>query len=276
MDGNKTIVPFAFDRSLWYQGGIVDWINWDYHGYPHGLIIGGTGTGKTFAVKLLLARIAYYVPCAEIIVCDYKADDFRFLDGHRRYFGFNECRRGLNAFYWYFEKRQSGEDTTRNFRLLVFDEWGAFLSMLDKKEAEAAKAKLGTLLMLGRSFNVHVIVSQQRADATYFSAGARDQFSFVLAMGNLTKEAAQMFGFDREAMTSARKPGEGHILFSGVDLRSIIVPQVRCTDRLEAAISVLCGSVVIPRRNPAESLTDDAEGGEAVSETQAEQSEHSG
>lgn len=237
------LLKLWYDRQL-HNEGIPYWGGWDYTRYPHGLIIGGTGSGKTFAEKLLLGRIANHVPGAEVTLCDYKAEDFHFLAGHTRHYEFTDCTTGLNSFFEMFQRRQSGEDPTRDFRLLVFDEWGAYCSMLEKKEAESAKAKLGTLLMLGRAFNIHVIICQQRADASYFSAGARDQFAMILAMGNLSREAAQMFGFDRELMLPAMKPGEGHALLNGSELTPILIPLVQHPDKLNAAIGPLVGPVV--------------------------------
>ena len=59
-------------------------------------------------------------------------------------------------FYNCFLNRQSGKDNNRNFLLLVWDEWASYILSLDKKVAEEEKKKLAILLMLGRSFNVHV------------------------------------------------------------------------------------------------------------------------
>lgn len=104
-----------------------------------------------------------------------------------------------------------------------------------KKSAEAAKAKLATLLMLGRSFNVHVLISQQRPDAEYFSK-ARDNFNVVIALGNLSKEAVNMFsGFDKDAMEPVSSIGSGYILTNGT-MKSIQVPQVKSMEKVERYI----------------------------------------
>lgn len=233
-------VAVALDRDLW-QEGISYEVFWDYKHFPHVLCFGSTGSGKTYAVKLLIGTIALKIPQAKILICDFKADDFKFLNGCTRYFQFTDCAVGLDAFVKMFEARQSGTDESRDFRLLVFDEWASYCNNLDKKAVEEEKRKLATLLMLGRSFNVHVLVSQQRADAEYF-AKSRDNFSVVIALGNISKESCLMFGFDRDAMKPARHTGEGHILFNGDDLRSIVVPTVSRPDRLEAAIRGVCGT----------------------------------
>ena len=228
------MLNLVFHRDL-LKHGCRFYLKWDYLRIPHMLVIGATGTGKTHFVKLLLARIGLHIPDAHVTLCDFKADDFRFLSGEPNYHAFMECSEGLDRFYQEFQQRQSGQDESRSFRLLLFDEWASYLNMLDKKEADAARAKLSTLLMLGRSFNVHVVVSQQRADAEYF-AKARDNFGIVIALGNISKESAAMFGFDRDQMEPVSEIGCGYMLVNGTAMRAIKVPAVRDVAKLERYI----------------------------------------
>lgn len=89
--------------------------------------------------------------------------------------------------------------------------------------------------MLGRSFNFHILVSQQRADAQYFST-ARDNFQLITILGNISKEAALMFGLDREDLQPVYGAGCGYLLLNGVDLREIQVPTIRDVAKLDAVI----------------------------------------
>lgn len=228
-------VPLGFDSSF-FQSGVKAALNWDYVHNPHMLVFGSTGSGKTYFVKLLLAKIGLYLPRSEVTICDFKADDFKFLSDSDNYFDFMRCTDGFNDFYNTFLNRQQRNDSCRDFRLLMFDEWASYLNMLDKKEAEAAKNKLATLLMLGRSFNVHVLISQQRADASYFST-ARDNFSAVVALGNISKESKQMFFSDFKDEMQPCGLGEGYVLFNGVELKRLIVPTVRNERKLNFYIS---------------------------------------
>lgn len=203
------------------------------------LVVGSTGSGKTYAVKLIIGRISKFLPGASVTVADFKADDFTFLRGCSRYYEFTDCKQGLDDFYNSFLARQQGNNLDRSFSILVFEEWASFLlNHLDKREAEEAKRKLSTLLMLGRSFNCHILVSQQRADAQYFST-ARDNFNTIIALGNISKESAAMFGFNRDSMQPVRQLGGGYMLTNGTDLQEIQVPSIRDPAKLNRAIQTL-------------------------------------
>jgi len=228
---NKLMIGYNYN---YFENGVKAPLNWDYVHNAHIIIFGSTGSGKTYCSKLLLARIGLHLPKAVVTVCDFKADDFKFLSDSPNYYGFMRCTEGFNKFFDIFTARQSGEDTSRDFRLLLFDEWASYLTMLDKKEAEKAKGKFATLLMLSRTYNLHVLCSQQRGDSQYFST-ARDNFSVVVALGNISKESRQMFfsGFEKEEMPPVTQIGEGYVLTNGATLKRIITPAVTNEKKLE-------------------------------------------
>jgi DNA segregation ATPase FtsK/SpoIIIE-like protein len=211
--------------------GIIDW-----NATPHVLLIGPTGTGKSYLLRLLLGRVARDISDSRVWVCDFKKDDgFRFLQGCPRYYGFTDCLEGFELFCEAFRERQSGAGAARDFMLLAFDEYAAFLNHLEKKEAESCKKKMATLLMLGRSLGCHVLISQQRGDAEHF-ATARDNFSLIVALGNISKESRNMFGFDSDRMIPATKIGMGHALINGNETIAVQTPPVRDEKALERAV----------------------------------------
>lgn len=213
-------------------------IQWEYVRAPHMVIYGATGSGKTYLLKLILGRIALHIPDARMIICDFKGDDdFSFLDGCTDFYRFSAVKDGLNAFHDLLERRQAREDKTRSAmpHFLIIDEYASFLNSLDKKQAEAAKQSLASILMLGRSFNLHVILCQQRLDAVYFG-NARDNFSAIIGMGKLSKESADMMFSDYKDITDRNKPmGEGSCVL-GSNFYNIVVPRIRDMPRLNATI----------------------------------------
>ena len=199
------------------------------------LIVGATGTGKTVALKILLAKIARFQPDANIWLLDFKQFDFRNLSDKPRYYGYTDCQQGLEDYYAAF-KQQQESGTAGAPQYLIIDEWGSFLLSLDKKTAEQAKARLAELLMLGRAYRFFPIVGIQRPDAAYF-AGARDNFQCCLALGNLSCEGRRMLFPDdfAESITQCNKR-EGHLYIDGVGIEKIRIAEVQSMDALDKAI----------------------------------------
>lgn len=172
------------------------------------LVIGATGTGKTVAIKILLAKISKFQPNAKIWILDFKQFDFQGFAGLSHYYGYTDCVQGLNDYYEAFKQQQeTSESAEPNY--LIIDEWGSFIMSLEKKEAELLKGKLAELLMLGRAYQFFPIVGIQRPDASYFSS-ARDNFQ-----------------------CSKR---EGHLYIDGIGVEKIRIADITDMGALDAAI----------------------------------------
>ncbi len=212
-------------------------IKWSTEKAPHIILIGATGSGKTYFSKLLLGKIALHINDSQLYVCDFKGDeDFNSLSDCSRFYRYTDCSKGFREFYERFEKRQKREELSRNAIFLFFDEWASYSNSLNKKILEEEKKNLSILLMLGRSFNVHVIVSQQRADATYFNA-ARDNFNLIIGLGNLSEESKNMLFHEfKSEMLPNRTQGTGYMLTNGSNLTAIQVPKINDMRKLESTI----------------------------------------
>ena len=229
------IIPIIYSEPM-LKVGYKEYITWDTASAPHIAVAGVTGTGKTYCTKLICAKVGKMIPHSQFTVCDYKGDtDFAFLSECERFYRFDACLQGLNNFYNSFLDVQRTGCANR-FHLLIFDEWGSFLNSLDKKDAEDAKKKLSNLLMLGRSFDFHVLLSQQRLNAEDFGK-SRDQFNVVLLLGNASKEVVSMLFHDyKEFIENDRQRGTGYILINGADFQPFIVPKIASMENVNTAI----------------------------------------
>lgn len=207
---------------------------------PHWLVVGPSGTGKTWYSAALVARLVLHRPDVKIWISSYKDDDF-FQFCHDvtgvRYRYFNDSVETIREFYTILESRLGG-DQDRSFRLLWVDELAAMITGLEKKSAEFVKNAVASILQTGRSLNCQILVSVQRADSTYFNNGARENFGNVVFLGpNVTKEAAGMFGIDRS--TLPRVTGRaGYYIINGDSeaIRPIQVPIIKDTAKLTSAL----------------------------------------
>lgn len=231
-----SIIPGILWREDYLRQGLRIPISWDPEVAPMGCCFGTTGSGKTYALKLLCGKLVKYGN-AKLTVCDGKGGgDFDFLKGCDRYAAI-DVTAVFDGFYNSFLARQRGEDESQDMMVLMFGEWSAYLDGLDeKKRMESQRKKLGQLLRLGRSFRVHVLVGQQRMDSTYFQ-GFRENFNIVIELSNLSKESRDMFFSEyKEQMEPDRARGTGYMTVNGASFTPVAVPKVNDLDKLHRAI----------------------------------------
>lgn len=230
------VIPGILWREDYLRQDLRVAVDWYTETAPMGCCFGTTGSGKTYALKLMCGKLVKYGK-AKLTVCDGKGGgDFDFLKGCDRYAAI-DVTAVFDRFYNSFLARQRGEDESRDIMCLLFDEWSAYLDGLDeKKQMEAQRKKLGQLLRLGRSFGTHVLLSQQRMDSTYFQ-GFRENFNLVIGLSNLSKESRDMFFSEyKEQMEPDRARGTGYMTVNGASFTPVAVPKVNDLDKLHRAI----------------------------------------
>ncbi|HEM4286617.1 cell division protein FtsK [Streptococcus suis] len=212
------------DKNLFDYGNYFFW-DIPVERVPHALLVGSSGSGKTYATKVFLARFAYIYPEATFLICDYKADtDFAFLNGCKGFKRFDEVAELLTLGLKILENRQKGIDRSKEFVVICFDEFNAWQNSLDKKERDQAVKDYTRLIQLGRSFRIYVIISQQDAHKTSLGL-SRDSIGTVIALGKLSKETISMlFSDEKENIIRNNSRGVGYMKIDGKESRHIIVP----------------------------------------------------
>jgi len=187
-------IPFLLDEKA-YKLGFLRWLGIDYKSSSHILWSGRTGSGKTVAAKLLLARTVLLAPPelqpVQVTIIDPKSDtDFDFLDGLQNFYRGEQAPQGLKNFYEMFRKRQNKDDTTRNLKIAFVDEFASLVNLIsDKKDNDTAHKNLALLLMLSRSFRFSIQLATQQASAkTMGDSGNREQFGAVCLLGDSGSE----------------------------------------------------------------------------------------
>ena len=203
------------------------------------LVVGATGTGKSYCLQVLLGKITNYVPNVSITICDYKRSSFACYEDTLNFFGYEDSIKGINKVYQEFQQRLELNDIGRNseVQILVIDEYGALISAQDKINANEIKTKISNMLFMGRSLGIRLIIGIQRADAEYFRSGARDQFRNIIALGNLSREQKQMLFADyKEQITNNSGLGEGYLLIDGKGIEKIKVASILNNSEVEYKI----------------------------------------
>ncbi len=241
-------IPFdellvGYDYDVWYGYADKEPVSIDAStkNNTQTLICGMSGSGKSYLTNQYFARICVHGGDDSIVYfADFKQDDsFSHLRKCPRYFPYDKTIEALETVYEILHKRQSGEDTSRYFVTLVWDEYMAnILSLLgtEKKKAEAVMHKVSEILMLGRSLAVRLVIACQRPDASAFPTGSRLNFGVIIIVGAsiesiysmlMPKELIEQIG-SREFHT-----GEGVMLWQGSELHFIKVPVIRNEDKMK-------------------------------------------
>ncbi|MEC1179050.1 FtsK/SpoIIIE domain-containing protein [Metasolibacillus meyeri] len=207
-------------------------IFYDISKVSHGLLVGSTGSGKSFYVN---SKILDYARMgAELYIVDPKSADLsliRFIEG----FGEkrvaskpNQIARILrevneimeNRYQKHFREVSAFGKTFLDFSLppvvIVIDEWAAFIQGVDKKLHDECSRYLLQLILKGRASGCFVELILQRPDTSFIEGAVRDSIGCRIALGNMSKQGYEMcFGStDIDYKTITVKVG-GYIQIDG-------------------------------------------------------------
>lgn len=201
---------------------------------PHSLIVGGTGSGKSF---FILGKIVSYLsltPQAELYIVDPKKADLsllRFIGGMEEKVVTepNQIAKMLREVVEIMEDRYKtyfndisafGKDYT-DFGLspviLIFDEFSAFIHSVDKKLSKEVLDYIFTIVMKGRQAGVQVEILMQRPSADDLPTNIRAQMGFKAGLGAMDKIGYNMiFDINDVDFKTVTEKGGGYIQIDGV------------------------------------------------------------
>jgi hypothetical protein len=231
-------IPILLNEG-YLKFGVASSISWLPDQAPHCLIVGASGTGKSYLFKSVAGKCVLHFEDSQLFVADFKGDsEFSFLnDSGGRFARFYDCVSLLEQFYNRLLSRQSGEDQTRNRLFFFLDEYAVMCNSLEKKTAEEVKRQVGVLLMLGRSFRMQLCIAVQRADMEYFSKGARDNFGICIGLGNMGSESQTMLFHEfKNQIQPDRKRGTGYMTTNGTNFQAVQVMTINSMAKLHDTI----------------------------------------
>ena len=201
----------------------------------HWLICGGSGSGKSVLALYVLNQLMSYA--TDIYIADFKnTKDYENITSH--YAVGSECSNLFLEFYNEYEKIKAG--TKRGRIWLIWDEMAGNLLWLesqDKKLAQNIKAKMGEVLMMGRSLaggSAGVITILQRPDSSNYSSSGRENYHVKLLLGVSSVESRKMMGFLSDEIPKDFKAGVGKGLLITAEKPfpvGFTVPQI-CKERM--------------------------------------------
>lgn len=200
-------------------------ISWQFDKLPHMLIAGGTGGGKTyFMLTIIKACVGLG---ADVRILDPKNADLADLEEvlpkkvYSQKNGILMClRKSVDGMMERMDemKQMPNYKTGENYAYLglkpvfiFFDEYVAFMDLLDMKERNEALSYMKQLVMLGRQAGYFLVLGAQRPDAKYLADGIRDQFSFRVSLGLMSDTGyGVMFGDVDKAYVNKKETGRGY------------------------------------------------------------------
>lgn len=187
------------------------------------LVVGSTGSGKTYFTYQLLGKIALNKSCngedVRVFISDIKNEDFRQFKNRPNYYGINAVD-GIKEVYKILKERMENDEDNEDKEtiILLIEEYAVLInSIKNKSDKEEIKEMVADLLFIGRSKKIITIVSLQRADAEYFVRGAREQFKKIILMGEISDTQKKMLLDEKKQkqIREVNKQGYGYLCEDG-------------------------------------------------------------
>lgn len=212
-------VPKIYDKLKEFKLSIEDNFMNDF---IHELVIGGTRSGKTYYAKGKIAKVCMNLKInknekVEIFIADLKNEDFLEFKTKANYYGYMDAVDGINKVYQIMNERtQSGEDSSNySTIILLIDEYSTLLASLKKDKANEVKDKVASLLRMGASKKIKVMVIDQGGYSDIFQ-GARLNFKGITGFSQMSSSQVDMLFKDyKSQMKEINKQGEAYLWEDG-------------------------------------------------------------
>ena len=214
--------------------GLEGLFYWNWTKFPHLLLVGEIGQGKSVFVRYLLNSLfssGHEVWCVDGKVIDYT----RFKHNFKTYEPNNANDKSrvidvVKRFRAYMYKRldemkklgiyEYQESDNLKPKFLIIDEYISIVEGMTKEERIEFEKVVSELILLGRACGYIVIISLQRGDTKYINGALRDNFMCRVVVGGATDTSYRMM-FDE--VVSGFEVGKAWCML-GNELNVISIP----------------------------------------------------
>lgn len=217
-------------------------VKWQINKYPHLLVVGTTGSGKTTFIYYLLSSLLRYY---KVDLVDGKSLDFISLSGKLNKYADATTPSAVYRIILEFDKemlervdklkakgmRNIYEDgCTYKPRFLLVEELSSIVEgITDKKTKEEVVIAFNRISRLGRAIGMNLIASLQRPDTKYISGDSRNNFNCKIVLGTNDNETYRMMYGDGTKLEEELDTGKGYCRMGG-KLYPISTPNVEELD----------------------------------------------